>query len=326
MQQKLQASTMIRLTGTISALLVTIGAVVAGSTHMHIGQDSTPYASMTEFSPTPDAVLPSSGASTGSYVVHCGNNDAGIRNSDNVVVSPGRPGAAHHRHDYVGNMSTNAFSTEKTLLAAPTTCTNGDLSSYYWPVVGLDSRSDGAAHRNLDAEPDADILTPKDVSITFTGSAVAKVVDLPHNLRTATGDAHGYSNATGRSKHVSWSCSGNRTLVTSSYPLCPDGQDTIRTFNFPSCWNGRSIDSPDHRSHLIFPNEDGHCQHGTFPVPQLRLEVTYAIPSGSAFTIDAFSEEHSSPLSEHAHYINLMSPSLMAEAVACINEGRQCNS
>ncbi|OAX83176.1 hypothetical protein ACJ72_02467 [Emergomyces africanus] len=43
---------------------------------------------------------------------------------------------------------------------------------------------------------------------------------------------------------------------------CPDG---IRMeMMFPSCWNGKDLDTPDHKSHMAYPNlvEDGHCPPG----------------------------------------------------------------
>jgi hypothetical protein len=112
------------------------------------------------------AAAPQAGpdASAGSYTVDCGVNRTGMRNADNLVVSPGEPGAAHHVHDYVGNLSTNAFSTEASLLAAGTTCTNGDRSSYYWPVLRAGPATDHDGHA---AGTDAGILTPTSVRIEF---------------------------------------------------------------------------------------------------------------------------------------------------------------
>lgn len=46
---------------------------------------------------------------------------------------------------------------------------------------------------------------------------------------------------------------------------CPDG---IRAeLQFPSCWNGRDIDSPDHKSHVAYPSlvMTGDCPDG-YPV------------------------------------------------------------
>ena len=102
------------------------------------------------------APAPGPGASTGTVTESCGRDEEGHRNSDNLVVCPGLAHGAHHTHDYVGNLSTTAFSTDASLAAARTTCTNGDRSTYYWPVLrrqdrpGTDSHAPGGGeHGNL---------------------------------------------------------------------------------------------------------------------------------------------------------------------------------
>lgn len=283
------------------------------------------YQPIQSASPVPAGpeVLP--GSSLGTFRVDCGINSAKVRNSDNLVVSPGVPGAAHHLHEYVGNVSTNAFSTEETLRAAGTSCLNNDLSSYYWPVLRV-SESPGLqdGHEHQSRTGDEGVLDPQSVLIEFRGNAVSNVIPLAPNVRTAAGNAHGYSQNGQGTGHVRWSCSGTPQLESYLYPRCPSGEQTVRKYAFPGCWDGRSIDSKDHRSHLTYPSPSGFCPSGTFPVPQLHLEVAYSVPSGADFTIDTFPEEKSSSLSDHAHFINLMNEQLMSEAVACINEGRHC--
>lgn len=315
----------------LGAVLVVLAAALIGS--RVVGPVIEAKASAATYQPIESAaaaltapqVFPE--ASTGTYTVDCGANSAEVRNSDNLVVSPGLPGAAHHLHEYVGNASTNAFSTEATLNSADTSCSNGDLSSYYWPVLRIQhSDMAGEEHAHSAGAEDEGVLTPRSVLIEFRGSMASNVVSLATNVRTAAGNAHGFSQSGEGSEHVRWSCSGTRERETGSYPLCPPGEDTVRSFDFPSCWNGRSVDSEDHRSHLTYPSTSGFCPAGTFPVPQLHLEVAYPVPSNARFAIDTFPEERSSSLSDHAHFINLMSPQLMDEAVACINEDRHCRA
>ncbi|WP_251065129.1 hypothetical protein [Streptomyces sp. ISL-44] len=56
--------------------------------------------------------------SAGSVVMDCGRNEEGHYNEDNLVVSPGLRAGAHHTHAYVGNLSTDAMSTDASLDAA----------------------------------------------------------------------------------------------------------------------------------------------------------------------------------------------------------------
>ncbi|MEW9527205.1 DUF1996 domain-containing protein [Microbispora sp. NPDC049125] len=74
-------------------------------------------------------------AGRGSFTSQCGRNQNGHRNSDNHIVAPGVSNGAHHVHDYVGNLTTNGFSTDESLAAGGTTCRLGDRSAYFWPVL-----------------------------------------------------------------------------------------------------------------------------------------------------------------------------------------------
>jgi hypothetical protein len=289
-------------------------AAPAGSDYADIAQ--APVA------PLPPAVLP--GASTGTWRSDCGRNENGIRNADNVVVSPGQPGGAHHLHDYVGNVSTNAFSTDQSLAAANTTCRNGDRSAYYWPVVRLpEVTGDAASHRDDADGNHGRILVPDSVLLEFRGSPVSNVVPMPEFLRIGTGNAHGYSSGA-YTEHVQWTCSGARDHITNRYPRCAPGQQVVRVFDFPNCWNGLTTDSVSHRLHVVFPNSAGGCPAGTFPVPQLHMEIAYQVPAGADYTIDTFPEEQHSPLTDHGDFIDVMPDALMATVVDCLNAGRHC--
>jgi hypothetical protein len=56
------------------------------------------------------------------FVSACGFSH---RAPDDPIVSPGRPGSSHD-HSFVGNVTTGAFSTMKSLLSAATTCRRAD--------------------------------------------------------------------------------------------------------------------------------------------------------------------------------------------------------
>jgi hypothetical protein len=89
----------------------------------------------------PNVVTPPVGddGSTGVFTVECGTNANRKFNADNPVAQPGVKNGAQHIHDYVGNLSINADSTDESLEASDTTCTNGDKSAYFWPVVRINT-------------------------------------------------------------------------------------------------------------------------------------------------------------------------------------------
>jgi hypothetical protein len=269
------------------------------------------------------------GASTGSFRSRCGVNEEGHRNPDNVIVAPVISNGAHHMHDYVGNESTDAFSTDDSLDAAGTTCTNGDKSTYYWPVLRLQNGED---EQDADAPGGGqdgnvgEIVTPDSVSIRFEGSPAGDVVAMPRFLRIITGDAKAFTNGTANA-NASWSCTGfEDRQLTDKYPICPEGSEVVRTFDFQSCWDGRNTDSANHRDHVAFAQEDGSCPEGFQAIPQLVQRIVYDVPSGPGFAVDSFPEQLHKPVTDHGDFINVMSDDLMRKAVECINSGRDCGS
>ncbi|MFD8748998.1 DUF1996 domain-containing protein [Streptomyces sp. NPDC059616] len=265
-------------------------------------------------------------ASTGSYTVDCGRNEQGHYNMDNFVISPGVVNGAHHTHDYVGNLSTDALSTDRSLAAADTTCAGGDRSTYYWPVLRRLDRTGDAHKAGVGAHGNTgEVVTASSVRVEFRGNPVSSVVGMPRFMRLITGDP--VAATTDRANvRAQWGCSGYPDRFTQNYARCPQGSGPTRTLDFPSCWNGLATDSPDHRAHAQFPAADGTCPRATFPVPQLRVTLTYELPEGTPFAVDSFPEQLRDPITDHAMFVNVMTGDRMAELVRCINEDRQCKS
>ncbi|MER6113915.1 DUF1996 domain-containing protein [Streptomyces hirsutus] len=289
----------------------------------------------------PNAAKPaeSGDASKGTFVSRCGVNENGLFNSDNVIAAPGVANGAHHFHDYIGNQATNAFSSDDELAAADTTCENqGDKSSYYWPVLRLqngaeeqDANSPGGGIEGNVGE----IVTPKEVTLTFVGNPQGEVTAMPRLLRIITGDAKSFVNGPANA-NASWSCTGfeDRQLAD-KYPLCPQGSDVVRTFDFQSCWDGRNIDSANHRTHMAFVDAQGNCPSGFTPVPQLVQRIVYDVDAPSLndggattplFAVDSFPEQLHKPGTDHGDFINVFDEDLMQEMVDCINGGRTCGA
>ncbi|TDD73702.1 DUF1996 domain-containing protein [Actinomadura rubrisoli] len=268
------------------------------------------------------------GGSSGSFTSNCGRN-AGQQHSnpDNFVVAPGVQNGAHHIHDYVGNLSTDAFSTDQSLAAAGTTCTNGDKSTYYWPVMRLRKGQDGsdAAAQSKQDGNIGSIVTPASAQLQFLGNPRSKVTAMPRFMRIIMGDAKAATNGTGNAR-AKWTCSGFADRAfTDKYPLCPRGSRVTRVLEFASCWDGQNTDSANHRSHIVFPDQAGNCPQGTKAVPQLRMTLSYNLPAQPlAFALDTFPEQGHDPVTDHADFENVMPNNLMRRAVSCINSGRAC--
>jgi len=210
----------------------------------------TPAASAQEEQPTDNEP---------SFVVRCKFSH---RNSDDPIVHPGRPGAAHS-HDFFGNTSTDAFSTYESLRAAGTTCTRAtDTVSYWIPTVMWEGE-------NLQASRGVFYYREG-------GKDPAQVQSFPAGLKVVP------------NSHVAWKCVGETPYAMDPPTQCSNGKLGVRII-FPDCLaTGETgeplLDSADHRSHMAYAEErsDGPRQcpytHPT-PVPSLRAIIEFPIPT-----------------------------------------------
>jgi hypothetical protein len=457
------------------ALAMAVGGIVVATTTGNTGQasadevDPALFIDILKVAPNQFDPRPVYGAATGTFTVDCGRNENGHFNPDNFIAQPGVRNGAQHLHDYVGNLSTNADSNNKSLAKAGTTCRNGDKSAYYWPVVRIDTGEEEAKNEpakapdgdraqadqeaktvqvacpdvaskltdvpdqamaevdtNLDQldtqtdeanqrvastqgqggadfvrnailtplkdrraaileriaiaigrftqkprdlgglapcapkpgkdtgtgatppptttaggalpgqdennelpENDGVIQRPQKVQLTFRGSPVGKVVAMPKFLRVLYGDAKVSTNGPANAR-ASWTCTGFENRVTDKYPICPQNSKVKRIHTFPSCWDGQNTDSANHRTHIVFPDQNGRCAKGFKAVPQLQISLTYDIPHDiqvkKQYKVDSFPQEHHNPLSDHDDFANVMSQRIMSGLVNCVNRGRVCRA
>jgi hypothetical protein len=264
---------------------------------------------------------PGRNASRGTFTVNCGRNENGHGNSANMIAAPGNVNGAQHTHDYVGNLTTDGFSTNESLAAGGTTCTNGDKSAYFWPIIRIRNKGSKAVDP-LNAHNIGDPVIPASVTIQFRGNARGPVVAAPEFLRILTGNAKSVTQA-GANQNAKWTCSGFENRITAKYPLCPRGSQTIRIADFPGCNDGNT-DSANHRTHIAFADANGNCPAGFKAIPQLRITLKYNLPRGKVFALDAFPDEKHSPITDHNDFVNVMGDKLMGQVVNCINSGRRC--
>lgn len=112
----------------------------------------------------------------------------------------------------------------------------------------------------------------------------AKTQVLPVGLRMIAGDknATGPQVAPGPLPITEWTCLVHGG-TGSTIPNCAAG-DTVRlTVYFPSCWDGKNLDSPDHKSHMAYPNFSAGACPSTHPVqvPQISEHFDWPVPKGA---------------------------------------------
>jgi len=218
---------------------------------------------------------------------------------DDPIVHPASPGAAHS-HDFFGNTSTDAFSSLESLQAAPELCRrDGDAAAYWVPTLSDAGR----------------VVKPVNVAAYYLvfGRAPASIQPFPLGLRVVT-DAN--------ANVVEWACSGGGSRPDDTVvPECPAGQHLVMRVHFPDCWDGRRVDSPDHRSHMAYAAQ-GACP-ATHPVvvPHLRLGVHYPPGVGGAdVTLSS-----GGPETSHADFFNAWDPAAQGRLVEqCLHAAIQC--
>jgi hypothetical protein len=170
------------------------------------------------------------------------------------------------------------------------------------------------------------IVRPRSVLIEYRGNPGGKVVAMPRFLRALTGDAKPTSRGPANAR-ASWTCSGFADRVSDRYPICPAKSLVQRVHDFPGCWDGKNIDSANHRAHVAFADRaTGACPQGFVAIPQLRITISYAIPREvqikGQYALDSFPEENHNPFSDHDDFVNVNSVHTMQRIVRRLNQGR----
>jgi hypothetical protein len=226
---------------------------------------------------------------------------------DDPIVSPGSPGASHD-HSFVGNQTTNAFSTLDSLLGGRTTCRRSAETAAYWmPTLYVDGNA----------------VAPTEATIYYRRRTVKKVTAPPAGFKMIAGDAMA---SAPQSRGITfWSCGQAADLPASSTPpACPAGRGSALRLHvtFPSCWNGVSLDSPNHKQHLAYPMK-GRCPAGyDIAIPQISLIYRYPVNGSHALSLAS-----GGVYSAHADFFNAWDQNTLAGLVdSCLNALRHCGA
>lgn len=224
---------------------------------------------------------------------------------DDPIVLPALPGASHS-HDFFGNRATDAFSTYQSLLGATGNCNPApDISSYWVPTLFRGNTA----------------IVPTGITFYYLGEVnnPAAIRSTPVGLKIVAGN----SRATGPSDSIArWSCLHRGEVPPSkNFVVCPAGSMLETYLDFPQCWNGRDLDSADHKSHMAYPVA-GNCP-AAYPVvlSKLRMVLRYPVSgdtsqlrlsSGAGYTF-------------HGDFFNVWPPAEMDRRVRnCINVVIKC--
>jgi len=119
----------------------------------------------------------------------------------------------------------------------------------------------------------------------FDTQQKSKVTAFKPGFRMLLGDAAVQTfEGSKKYRQLSYTCmanEGTRNNDTPYFPKSPCNHGIMINHYFPTCWDGKNLDSPDHRSHMSYPTggsfEAGAPCPATHPVkvPQILLETVW---------------------------------------------------
>ncbi|MFC7529776.1 DUF1996 domain-containing protein [Actinoplanes sp. GCM10030250] len=189
---------------------------------------------------------------------------------DDPIIFPNLPGASH-MHSFFGSTVTNASSTVDTLLNANSNCNPSiDKSSYWIPTL---------YQNDVPVEPVTGIFYYLGEGVR--DDLIAQTQPFPLGLRIVAGNAK----ATGPADNTisRWSCLHAGHVGSSpDFVNCPAGTMLESYLDFPHCWDGRNLDSADHKSHMAYPVNNACPPTHPVVVPKLRQVMRYPVSGDPA--------------------------------------------
>jgi hypothetical protein len=185
-------------------------------------------------------------------------------NNDDPIVHPGVKDATH-LHEYGGNLTTDFESTYESMVRGGTDCPyDPDTAGYWFPAL----LTEGGKR-----------VPPSMISAYYrdvpTNPALPHPVPYPPDLRIVAGAP---TAPLGTFEYGGWMCSDTPQLAEPNLIDCSTGQIKGHVV-FPQCLEYGTIDSPDHRSHMVYATYGEGCPEGYELVPRLAMTITWKIPN-----------------------------------------------
>jgi hypothetical protein len=247
------------------------------------------------------------------------------RLADDPVVFPGLPGASH-MHSFFGNKKVDAGTTAADLTEfTATTCKPVlDHSSYWVPTL-----YDAATRKPV--EPTGFRVYYRSIRNNSTG-----VMPIPTGLRMIAGDAK-KKVATPRGAQGQFYCAfygpgdldGVARSSNGNWPICdPKSYATLHyMLQFPDCWDGKHLDSPDHKEHVAYGTDQGCPADHPVRIPSLTFDITYGVKGTSQGYYLSSDPTGRTASSMHGDAFLMWDPDAMNRRTKdCVLQRRQCDN
>ncbi|KAB5585013.1 hypothetical protein GE09DRAFT_11427 [Coniochaeta sp. 2T2.1] len=203
------------------------------------------------------------------------------------LVNPGMA-PSPHLHQIVGGNGFNiTMDPEKDIssVATCTTCTFAEDFSNYWTAV-LYFRARNGSYKRVPLLPNVGFeQADGGMTIYYSPEAKGTTTAFKPGFRMLVGNPSARTKAQAdQYRQLTYTClqtAMTRTGETKDLPTKPCPAGIMANIRFPTCWDGRNLDSPDHMSHVAYPatgtfENNGPCP-ATHPVqiPQLFYEAIW---------------------------------------------------
>lgn len=260
--------------------------------------------------------IPGTGAPdiVGAFRFICG---AGQLSYDDPILFPGQPGKSH-LHQFYGNIAADAHSTYASLRAAGDSTCNwtgqgvaANRSAYWMPAM-LDGKGNVVRPDFVSIYYKQRPQTDPTVSDPTNARYLGKAVQLPNGIKFIFGwDPTGANVA--RSSSAWFSCQGPNPMGPIAWhepdlrkvlAACPAGNQFGAVIEAPDCWDGKNLDSSDHRSHVSYSTygDWGYLKcPATHPynIPTFQMGAWYTVGAGD--TAWELSSDHMAPDKPKGH-------------------------
>ena len=264
----------------VSSVLLFAGISVAGANPIAIHDAAAPSVAAAVPPPRRGPQQPQPTRGPAAPQIQAIRMQCGVGQVNNVdpIVMPGMPAMSHY-HQFFGNTSTNENTTVASLLAnRTTTCSNrADFSAYWAPQLWQGSTA----------------IAPTNMTVLYAKTVTSAVVAHPAGLVLIAGNAKAVEAQD--LAIVAWYCGNNVQNASATPQVCTRNQDLVGLIRFPECWNGKDLDSANHKDHVTYA-VNRTCAAGTVALPQLQMHIRYpaqanvstlALASGSIFSLHA---------------------------------------
>jgi hypothetical protein len=207
---------------------------------------------------------------------------------DDPIVYPGQPGKSH-LHQFFGNTAVDANSTYESLRTKGESTCNGPLNrSAYWMPAMMNGKGQVVRPDYVSIYYKRRPITDPKCDPARDPRAEGICVDVPRGLRFVFG--FNMANPSATPTGAAWfNCDGptgtqgRYSTIVEAAKNCPTGNKLGAIISAPDCWDGKNLDSPDHRSHVAY---SGYGDWGYQKCPATHPYVIPGFTMGAWYTTD----------------------------------------